>query len=72
VPASALVLVLMLNGVAAQRMLDRMQRRLPGEVRGANIPWAGFQRVLVAATISQSTWWGAIAIGYITTANRLS
>jgi hypothetical protein len=67
-----LVLVLMLNGAAAQRMLHRMRRTLPPETRGANIPWAGFQRVMTAAMISQSTWWGAIAIGFITNANRHS
>lgn len=65
-----LVLVLMLNGAAAQRMLHRMKQTLPPDTRGANIPWAGFQRVMTAAMISQSTWWGAIAIGFITTANR--
>jgi hypothetical protein len=67
-----LVLVLMLNGVAAQRMLQRMKKTLPPETRGANIPWAGFQRVVAAAMISQSTWWGSIAIGYITSVNRHS
>ena len=67
-----LVLVLMLNGVAAQRMLHRMKKTLPPGTRGANIPWAGFQRVMAAAMISQSTWWGAIAIGFITNANRRS
>ena len=67
-----LVLVLMLNGAAAQRMLHRMKRTLPPETRGANIPWAGFQRVMSVAMISQSTWWGAIAIGFITNANRHS
>jgi len=65
-----LVLVLMLNGAAAQRMLHRMKQTLPPDTRGANIPWAGFQRVMTAAMISQSTWWGAIAIGFITNANR--
>jgi hypothetical protein len=67
-----LVLVLMLNGAAAQRMLQRMKRSLPPGTRGANIPWAEFQRVVGAAMISQSTWWGAIAIGFITNANRHS
>lgn len=67
-----LVLVLMLNGVAAQRVLQRMKKTLPPETRGANIPWAGFQRVMAAAMISQSTWWGSIAIGYITSVNRHS
>ncbi len=67
-----LVLVLMLNGVASQRMLQRMRTTLPPEVRGADIPWAGFQRVLTVAMVSQSTWWGSIAIGFITNANRSS
>ena len=67
-----LVLVLMLNGVAAQRMLEGMRGALPPDVRGANIPWAGLQRVLAAAMISQSTWWGSIAIGFITNVNRHS
>ena len=67
-----LVLALMLNGVAAQRMLQRMGTSLPPDVRGARIPWAGFQRALVTAMVSQSTWWGCIAIGFITNANRTS
>ena len=67
-----LVLVLMLNGAAAQRMLHRMKKTLPPDTRGANIPWAEFQRVIRAAVISQSSWWGAIAIGFITNANRHS
>ena len=67
-----LVLALMLNGVAAQRMLQHMKKTLPGAVRGANIPWAGFQRGLTAALVSQATWWGSIAIGFITSANRHS
>ena len=65
-----LVLVLMLNGVAAQRMLQRLKATLPAEIRGARIPWAAFQRVLVAAMVSQSTWWGAIAIGFVTNSTR--
>ncbi len=65
-----LVLVLMLNGVAAQRMLQRLCASLPAETRGASIPWAGLQRVLAVAMISQSTWWGAIAIGFLTNINR--
>jgi hypothetical protein len=68
----ALVLILMLNGVAAQRALHRLGRSLPADVRGASIPWVAFQRVLAAATISQATWWGAIAIGFLTSANRNS
>lgn len=67
-----LVLVMMLNGVAAQRTLQRMKKTLSPEVRGASIPWAGFQRVLTAAMVSQSTWWGSIAIGFITNINRQS
>jgi hypothetical protein len=67
-----LVLVLMLNGVWAQRLLQGMKRTLPADVRGANIPWAGFQKALAAALISQSTWWGSIAIGFLTNAARHS
>jgi hypothetical protein len=66
----ALVLILMLNSVAAQRLLQRLKHTLPAEVRGASIPWAAFQRGLAAATISQATWWGAIAIGFLTNAKR--
>ena len=66
----ALVLILMLNGVAAQRALHRLKQGLPTDVRGASIPWEAFQRVLAAATISPATWWGAIAIGFLTSANR--
>jgi len=67
-----LVLVLMLNGVWAQHLLVGMKRTLPAEVRGPNIPWAGFQRALAAALISQSTWWGSIVIGFLTSVNRFS
>lgn len=65
-----LVLVLMLNGLAAQRFLLRLQRSLPPETGGARIPWAAFQRGLAAALVSQAAWWGAIAIGFVTTAAR--
>jgi hypothetical protein len=65
-----LVLVLMLNGVAAQRTLHTLRHTLPSEVSGANIPWDAFRRTLAAAAVSQSTWWGAIAIGFLTNANR--
>jgi hypothetical protein len=65
-----LVLVLMLNGVAAQRTLQALKRSLPTDLRGASIPWMAFQRVLFAALVSQSTWWGAIAIGFVTNAGR--
>jgi len=67
-----LVLVLMLNGVAAQRALHRLQATLPTDLRGASIPWVAFQRVLFAALVSQSTWWGAIAIGFVTNGRRHS
>lgn len=67
-----LVLVLMLNGVAAQRMLYRMTATLRPDVSGASIPWGGFQRGLAAALISQASWWGSISIGFITTASRHS
>jgi len=65
-----LVLVLMLNGVWAQRLLRRMLRTLPAETRGASIPWSHFQRALTAALISQASWWGAIAIGFLTSVAR--
>lgn len=65
-----LVLILMLNSVSAQRMLQRMRTTWPPGTRGASIPWKGFQRALAAALVSQATWWGAIAIGFITSANR--
>jgi hypothetical protein len=64
------VLILMLNGVAAQRTLHRLGERLPNDVRGASIPWAAFQRILSAGLISQASWWGAIMIGFLTNANR--
>jgi hypothetical protein len=66
----ALVLIVMLNGLAAQRMLQRMRATLPPHTRGDGIPWAAFQRGLAAALISQATWWGCIAIGFITNAQR--
>ncbi|MDQ1515371.1 MAG: hypothetical protein QOE80_1201 [Actinomycetota bacterium] len=65
-----LVLALMLNGVAAQRMLHGFRHTLSSEVSGANVPWAAFQRMLATAVVSQSTWWGAIAIGFLTNADR--
>jgi hypothetical protein len=65
-----LVLVVMLNGVWAQRVLHGMKATLPPDVRGANIPWAGFQKALTAALISQASWWGSIAIGFLTNASR--
>jgi hypothetical protein len=64
------VLILMLNGVTAHRTLHRLEQNLPVDARGASIPWAAFQRVLGVALISQSTWWGAITIGFLTNANR--
>jgi hypothetical protein len=67
-----LVLGLMLNGLAAQRMLQRLRSTLPPTTRGGSIPWAAFQRGLAAALISQATWWGCIAIGFITSAGRHS
>ena len=65
-----LVLVCMLNGAAAQRMLRRLKADLPTGVRGPSIPWAVFQRVILAALVSQATWWGAIVIGFVTNAGR--
>ena len=65
-----LVLVLMLNGLAAQRFLIGLRKALPPGTRGASIPWAAFQRGLAAALVSQASWWGAIAIGFITNAAR--
>jgi hypothetical protein len=65
-----LVLVLMLNGIWAQHLLLGMKRTVPAEVRGPSIPWVGFQRALAAALISQSTWWGSIVIGFLTSVNR--
>ena len=67
-----LVLVLMINGVWAQQFLVHMKRTLPAEVRGPSIPWDGFQRALTAALISQSTWWGSIVIGFLTSMARHS
>ena len=60
----------MLNGVAAQRMLARLRATLPAATRGDSIPWAVFQRGLAVALVSQASWWGAIAIGFITNAAR--
>lgn len=65
-----LVLVVMINGVVAQRILHRLRETLPPETRGASIPWAGFQRALTVALVSQATWWGSIAIGFITNGSR--
>jgi hypothetical protein len=67
-----LVLIVMLNGLLAQRILHRMRDNHPAETSGANIPWDSFQRALAVALVSQSTWWGSIAIGFITNANRHS
>jgi hypothetical protein len=65
-----LVLVLMLNGLAAQRFLVGLRTTVPPKTRGASIPWVIFQRGLTAALVSQASWWGAIAIGFITNAAR--
>jgi len=65
-----LVLTLMLNGAGAQRWLRHLKTGVPAETRGAAIPWRVFQRGLLAAIVSQSTWWGSIAIGFITNAKR--
>jgi hypothetical protein len=65
-----LVLVLMLNGLGAQRFLVRLRRTVAPGTRGDSIPWAAFQRGLAAALVSQAAWWGAIAIGFITNAAR--
>jgi hypothetical protein len=67
-----LVLVVMINGVVAQRILRRLRDTLPPETQGESIPWAGFQRAFAVALISQAAWWGAIAIGFITNVNRNS
>jgi hypothetical protein len=67
-----LVLVVMINGVVAQGILHRLRDTLPPETSGASIPWAGFQRALAVGLISQATWWGSIAIGFITNGNRAS
>jgi hypothetical protein len=64
------VLALMLNGLAAQRFLARLRTTLPPGTRGDSIPWAAFKRGLTAALVSQASWWGAIAIGFITNAAR--
>lgn len=65
-----LVLVLMLNSVAAQRYLHRMRQELPPGTRGDGIPWTEFRRGLAVALISQAAWWGAITIGFLTNASR--
>jgi hypothetical protein len=65
-----LVLVIMLNGVGTQRTLRGLRHTLPSEVSGASISWVAFRRTLATAAVSQSTWWGAIAIGFLTNANR--
>lgn len=65
-----LVLVLMLNGVAAQRALQGMRWRLSPTTAGDSIPWAGFRRLFTAAIVSQVAWMGSIAIGFITSLNR--
>jgi hypothetical protein len=65
-----LVLILMLNGTAAQRMIIRLKQNLPARTQGESIPWAVFQRLLGLGLISQATWWGAITIGFLTNANR--
>jgi hypothetical protein len=60
----ALVLVVMLNGVNAYR-LSRRLAALPGNPRGANIPWDCVVPMFAAAGISQAGWWGAILIGFV-------
>ncbi len=64
-----LVLVVMLNGLNAHR-LGRRLPGLPPHVRGGDIPWWFVPRGLVSALVSQVGWWGAIAIGFATSAAR--
>ena len=65
-----LVLVVMLNGVNAHRLSRRLWR-LPGNPRGANIPWDCARPLFLAAAISQAGWWGAVIIGFVSsTAGR--
>ena len=58
----------MLNGSPPSGMLRRLERDHAAGTRGASIPWAVFQRGLAVGLISQATWWGAITIGFLTTA----
>lgn len=66
---SALVLVIVLNGVYARSFLIRL-RAIPGGVAGEAIPWAYLPRALAIATLSQAAWWGALVIGFLTSASR--
>jgi hypothetical protein len=64
------VLVVMLNGVNAH-CLSRRLWQLPGNPRGANIPWDCARPLFVAAAVSQTGWWGALLIGFVSsTASR--
>jgi hypothetical protein len=65
----ALVLVIVLNGVSARRFAARL-RTLPPDVGGDAIPWEYLPRALATAAVSQAAWWGALVIGFLTTASR--
>jgi hypothetical protein len=67
----ALVLVILVNGVNAHRFTHRL-RALPASVAGDAIPWQYVRRAAVVVSISQVAWWGAMAIGFLRTASRLS
>ena len=65
----ALVLVVMLNGANAHRLSRRLWG-LPGNPRGANIPWDCAWPLFVGGGISQAGWWGAMLIGFVSSTAR--
>jgi hypothetical protein len=59
----------MVNGVAAQWLMARMEAGDP-RVSGDDIPWRFIPQVMATAAVSQVAWWGAIGIGFTTSAAR--
>jgi hypothetical protein len=64
-----LVLVIVVNGVYARRFAARL-RAIPDHLRGDAIPWEYLPTAFATAAISQVAWWGAIVIGFLTSASR--
>lgn len=64
-----LVLVIVLNGVNARRFAARL-RAMPSGISGDAIPWGYLPRAFATAAVSQAAWWGALVIGFLTSASR--
>jgi hypothetical protein len=63
-----LVLIIVLNGVNARRFATEL-RAIPHQVGGDAIPWEYLPRAFTIAALSQAAWWGALVIGFLTSAS---